>query len=108
MATKFKTPSGWVEILEKSDIPSIATTATANTLVKRDASGNITGKYLIGTWLQTTAVSEKALSNCKGVAVVDNDGWVYYRSAANIKSDLGIKNISITENSDGTVSLTIS
>lgn len=95
----------------KTDIPTIPTfdtAATANTAVKRDANGNINGKYLVGTWLQTTAVSEKALGSCKGVALVDNSGWIYYRSANNIKTDLGIKDIAVTVNSDNTVDITIS
>ena len=90
-----------------SSIPTFDTAATANTAVKRDANGNINGKYIVGTWLQTTAVSEKALASCKGLAVVDNDGWIYYRSKANIRTELGIKNINLTENSDGTVDISI-
>lgn len=51
-------------------------------------TGNLTGKYLIGTWLQTTDVTE-ANSTSK-VAVIDNSGWIYYRTLANLKTDLSI------------------
>lgn len=51
-------------------------------------TGNLTGKYLVGTWLQTTDVTE-ANSTFK-VAVIDNSGWIYYRTLAHFKSDLSI------------------
>lgn len=51
-------------------------------------TGNLTGKYIVGTWLQTTDVTE-ANSTLK-VAVIDNSGWIYYRTLANFKSDIGV------------------
>lgn len=47
-------------------------------------SGNITGGYLTGTWLQTTATSDKAGK----FATIDNDGWIYYRTASEVASDI--------------------
>lgn len=51
-------------------------------------TGNLTGKYLTGTWLQTTASTDLGYTPGK-VAVLDQSGWVYYRTPAEIKSDIG-------------------
>lgn len=51
-------------------------------------TGNLTGKYLTGTWLQTTASTDLGRTPGK-IAVLDESGWVYYRTPAEIKSDIG-------------------
>ena len=51
--------------------------------------GNLTGKYLTGTWLQTTEATDLGKTPPK-VAVLDNSGWVYYRTPAELKSDMGV------------------
>ena len=51
-------------------------------------TGNLTGKYLTGTWLQTTGSTDLGRTPGK-VAVLDESGWVYYRTPAEIKSDIG-------------------
>jgi len=51
-------------------------------------TGNLTGKYFTGTWLQTTAATDLGRTPGK-VAVLDDSGWVYYRTPAEIKSDIG-------------------
>lgn len=48
-------------------------------------TGNLTGKYISGTWLQTTATGDKA----GRFATIDNDGWIYYRTASEVASDIG-------------------
>ena len=48
-------------------------------------TGNLTGKYITGTWLQTTATGDKAGK----FATIDNDGWIYYRTPAEVLSDIG-------------------
>lgn len=48
-------------------------------------TGNLTGKYITGTWLQTTAATDKAGK----FATIDNDGWIYYRTAAEVATDIG-------------------
>lgn len=50
--------------------------------------GNLTGKYLTGTWLQTTAATDLGKTPPK-VAVLDNSGCVYYRTPAELLEDLG-------------------
>lgn len=52
-------------------------------------TGNLTGQYITGTWLQTTAASDLGKTPGK-VAVLDDSGWVYYRTPAEIKSDIGV------------------
>ena len=51
-------------------------------------TGNLTGKYITGTWLQTTAAG-KASVNTGKVCVLDNAGWIYYRTPAEIVNDGG-------------------
>ena len=65
-------------------------------------TGNLTGKYLTGTWLQTTASTDLGRTPGK-VAVLDQSGWVYYRTPAEIKSDIGADAV-VTTNSDGLMS----
>ncbi len=51
-------------------------------------TGDLTGKYITGTWLRTTAASNLGKTPGK-IAVLDDSGWVYYRTPAEIKSDIG-------------------
>lgn len=52
-------------------------------------TGNLTGKYLTGTRLQTTQASD--LNSKPGkIAVLDGSGWVYYRTPAELASDIGV------------------
>lgn len=65
-------------------------------------TGNLTGKYITGTWLQTTASTD--LGHAPGkVAVLDDSGWVYYRTPAEIKSDIGA-DVVVTTSSNGLMS----
>ena len=51
-------------------------------------TGNLTGKYITGTWLQSTAASDLGRTPGK-IAVLDDSGWVYYRTPAELLSDIG-------------------
>lgn len=51
-------------------------------------TGNLTGKYITGTWLQTSAATD--LGRVPGkIAVLDESGWVYYRTPAELLADIG-------------------
>lgn len=51
-------------------------------------TGNLTGKYITGTWLQTTEATD--LGRVPGkIAVLDDSGWVYYRTPSEILNDIG-------------------
>lgn len=50
-------------------------------------TGNLTGQYITGTWLQTTAVSDLGKTPDK-IAVLDDSGWVYYRTPLELLADL--------------------
>ena len=52
-------------------------------------TGNLTGKYITGTWLQSTAASDLGRTPGK-IAVLDDSGWVYYRTTSELFGDLGI------------------
>ena len=58
--------------------------------------GNLTGKYLTGTWLQTTAATDLNNTPPK-VAVLDNSGWIYSRTPNELKSDMGLSKIFISQ-----------
>ena len=58
--------------------------------------GNLTGKYITGTWLQTTAATDLNNTPPK-VAVLDNSGWIYSRTPKELKSDMGLSNIFISQ-----------
>lgn len=58
--------------------------------------GNLTGKYLTGTWLQTTAATDLNNSPPK-VAVLDNSGWIYSRTPDELKSDMELSKIFISQ-----------
>lgn len=54
-------------------------------------TGNVYGKYFCGTWLQSTEASDLGRTPDK-IAVMDDSGWVYYRTPAELFADLGIAN----------------
>ena len=51
-------------------------------------TGNLTGEYITGTWLQATATTSLGAAATK-IAVFDGSGWLYYRTPAQIRSDGG-------------------
>ena len=51
-------------------------------------TGNLTGKYITGTWLQTTDATALGSAATK-ICVLDGSGWVYYRTPEQIRSDIG-------------------
>lgn len=88
--------------LTASDVSAVPTSRTVNgkalssniTLSAGDVSalpisggtltGNLTGKYITGTWLQTTEVSDKA----GDFATIDSNGWIYKRTASEVCEDV--------------------
>lgn len=56
-------------------------------------TGNLTGKYITGTWLQTTEVTDLGRAPGK-IAVLDDSGWVYYRTTAELLADIGSATVS--------------
>lgn len=65
-------------------------TALNNKLDKSGGTltGNLTGKYITGTWLQTTEATDLGRTPGK-IAILDDSGWVYYRTPTELKSDIG-------------------
>ena len=51
-------------------------------------TGNVNGKYFCGTWLQSTAAANLGKTPGK-IAVLDDSGWVYYRTPAELRADIG-------------------
>ena len=52
-------------------------------------TGNLTGKYITGTWLQTTETTDLGSAPPK-YGVISTGGWLYTRTLDETKSDLGI------------------
>jgi hypothetical protein len=48
-----------------------------------NSSGNYTGKYVTGTWLQTTQATDLGKKPGK-VAVIDESGWIYSRALSSL------------------------
>ena len=55
-------------------------------------TGNLTGKYITGTWLQTTEATDLGRTPGK-IAVLDESGWVYYRTPLELLADLGTETV---------------
>lgn len=51
-------------------------------------TGNLTGKYITGTWLQTTEATDFGRVPEK-IAILDESGWIYYRTPSELLSDIG-------------------
>ena len=52
-------------------------------------TGNLTGKYITGTWLKTTDATALGSAATK-ICVLDGSGWIYYRTPEQIRSDIGV------------------
>lgn len=52
-------------------------------------TGNLEGKYITGTWLKSTDVGHQEAAATK-VAVLDAQGWIYYRTPAELMADMGL------------------
>lgn len=68
--------------LSASDVGALSTAGGTLT-------GNLTGKCITGTWLQSTANTHSA-SKQNSVCVFDGSGWIYSRTLSEFASDLGI------------------
>lgn len=55
-------------------------------------TGNLSGKYITGTWLQTTEATDLGRTPGK-IAVLDESGWVYYRTPLELLADLGTQTL---------------
>lgn len=56
-------------------------------------AGNLEGKYIAGTWLRTTEATD--LGHAPGkIAVLDDSGWVYHRTPAELLADIGAATVS--------------
>ena len=75
---------------------SVTTRGDFHVTGKTTLDGNLTGKYITGTWLQTTAATDLNSTPPK-VAVLDNSGWIYSRTPKELKSDMGLSKIFISQ-----------
>ena len=79
--------TGGSDAIAPADIGAAAASHTHDYLPLSGGTltGNLNGKYLTGTWLQTTDVTDKT----GNIATIDEDGWIYYRTPAEVRSDIG-------------------
>ena len=66
-------------------------------------TGNLTGQYITGTWLQGTAANHHSTKQNK-VVVQDSSGWFYYRTLTEIRADMGAGNCNLLTFSNISVS----
>ena len=99
-AVTINIPTGGSSVTVDSALSATSTNPVQNKVIKSaldgklstsggTLTGNLTGKYITGTWLQTTAASELSTTPTK-IPVLDSNGWVYYRTLEHLKSDLGV------------------
>ena len=67
--------------LNASDVGALSTSGGTLT-------GNLTGQYITGTWLQGTA-SNQLQTTPQRICVQDTSGWIYYRTPSQILNDIG-------------------
>ena len=78
--------------LAASDVGAVSKTGDTMTGNLTVGSASLqTNGYVTGTWLKTPA--NIALSSAASKIAVLNDGWVYSRTTAQIKSDIGLGNV---------------
>lgn len=53
-----------------------------------ELTGNLSGKYLIGTWLRTTQTTNLNARPTQ-IAVLNGAGWIYYRTPEELLNDIG-------------------
>lgn len=75
--------------LDKADASVQTTGGTMTGTLKVGSASLSPNGYVQGTWLQTTANNHLANKATK-VAILDGSGWVYHRTLAEFKSDLGL------------------
>ena len=62
-------------------------------------TGNLIGKYFQGTWLQTSQVADLGKSPSR-IAVIRDDGWLYYRTPSELANDIGLTGNYILKSGD--------
>lgn len=103
-AVTINIPTGGSSVIVDSALSATSTNPVQNKIIKSaidgklstsggTLTGNLTGKYITGTWLQTTDASELSTIPTK-IPVLDSNGWLYYRTLAHLKSDLGVPELS--------------
>ena len=79
-------------VLTAGDVGAVSKTGDTMTGNLTVGSASLqTNGYVTGTWLKTTANID--LSSAASKIAVINDGWVYSRTPAQIKSDIGLGNV---------------
>ena len=76
----------------KNAVPIAGGTMTGN--LKVGSASVQTNGYVVGTWLQATAVNHLANAATK-FAVQDSSGWIYHRTASEALSDMGGASVSV-------------
>nr|DAF25331.1 MAG TPA: hypothetical protein [Caudoviricetes sp.] len=105
-AHKASHKTGGSDALTPADIGAAAANHSHNYLpiTGGTLTGNLTGQYLTGTWLQTTSVGDKS----GNFATIDGDGWIYYRTPAETLADIGAASASHNHSASNITSGTIS
>ena len=72
------------DVVHKTGAETIAGAKTFSNDIKVGSSSIGTNGYIEGTWLKTTAASDS-----KGNFCTLNSGWIYYRTPAEVLTDIG-------------------
>ena len=89
--TSVNSKTGAVKLVA-SDVGAVSKTGDTMTGNLTVGSASLqTNGYVTGTWLRTTA--NTSLGSAASKIAVINDGWVYTRTATQIKSDIGLGSV---------------
>lgn len=91
--------------LGASDVGALPTTGGTLTGDLKVGSASLgTNGYVVGTWLQGTASNHLSAAATK-IAVQNTSGWIYHRTASEVKSDIGAGNTDTYKISNLTVAV---
>ena len=99
-AVTINIPTGGSSVTVDSALSATSTNPVQNKVIKSaldgklstsggTLTGNLEAQYITGTWLKSTEATELSTTPEK-IAVLDSTGWIYYRTLAHLKSDLGV------------------
>lgn len=92
-ATK-ATQDGNGKVIASTYLPLTGGTLSGNLKVGSKMTLDATNGYVTGSWLQTTSANHQT-SSCSKIATIDSAGWVYYRTPAEVKTDIGATTVTL-------------
>lgn len=87
-ATEYKTASDGTPVWSGAKLELLANEKHIKATGSFEIDGNLSGKYISGTWLQTSQTANLNKKPNK-IAVIDDSGWIYFRTPEQLIGDIG-------------------